>query len=388
MRILYIHQYFRKPTQGGALRSYYLAQALAAAGHHVDLISAHNAPDYRRENIDGITVHYLPVSYDNALGFFGRLRAFLGFIWQSSRLALKMKGIGLCYATSTPLTVGLVALLLKKVKGVPFYFEVRDLWPEAPIQLGYIRNKLLIRMLHGLEHWLYRDAEKIIALSPGMAAGIKPYKAEASVYLLPNMADTDYYTPTSLLRTREQEPFYICYTGALARANRLDFLLDVARLCLERHVFHVKFLIAGRGAEAARLSTKAAAWGLGNTSFLGYLNREQVRGLLARAQATYTSFDTHPVLQTTSPNKFFDSLAAGKLTIVNTGGWLRELVEHHACGFYADPFQPEAFLQNLLPYLADAGLLAHAQQQARRLAEQQFSRSRISQQFVELFPKP
>jgi glycosyltransferase involved in cell wall biosynthesis len=385
MRILYLHQYFRSPEQGGALRSYYLAQALVAAGHEVEMITAHNHPHYRREKVAGITVHYLPVAYDNAFGFLGRAKAFLAFAWQSTRLALSLKGLAFCYATSTPITVGLVALILKKVKGLPFYFEVRDLWPEAPIQLGSIRNSILIRLLYRLEHRIYQAAEKIIALSPGMAAGIEAHKPPGAIHLLPNMADTSFFTLESP-RRQPRDPFYICYTGALGRANKLDFLLDVARLCQDQQLHQVQFLIAGAGAEATSLKEKSEAWGLSNTSFLGYLNRQQVRELLQRAHATYTSFDNYPILQTNSPNKFFDSLAAGKLTIVNTQGWLRDLVEQHRCGFYADPAQPEDFLRQLWPYLNQDGLLSQAQQQARSLAEQQFSRDLITRKFVSLFP--
>jgi glycosyltransferase involved in cell wall biosynthesis len=385
MRILYIHQYFRTPAQGGALRSYYLAKALVEAGHEVEMFTAHNAPDYRRQTVEGISVHYLPVAYDNTFGFLRRVQSFLQFVWQSTRLAFPRKDIALCYATSTPITVGLVALILKKVKGIPFYFEVRDLWPEAPIQLGFIRNKILIRLLHALERCIYRAAEKTIALSPGMAKGIEPHKPSRAIHLLPNMADTAFFSPVSPRRTQPQDPFYIGYTGALARANRLDFLLDIARLCQEKHLDQVRFLIAGTGAEAQRLAGKSEALGLKNMSFLGYRNRQQIRELLQTVQATYTSFDTYPILQTNSPNKFFDSLAAGKLTIVNTRGWLQELVEQHQCGFYADPGHPETFIQKLQPYLFDADLLIHAQQHARQLAEQQFSRELITRQFVGLF---
>jgi glycosyltransferase involved in cell wall biosynthesis len=386
MRILYLHQYFRTPEQGGALRSYYLATALVEAGYEVEMITAHNSPDYRRETVTGITVHYLPVAYDNAFGFFRRVKSFLQFAWQSTRLALSLKGIAICYATSTPITVGLTALILKKVKRIPFYFEVRDLWPEAPIQLGYIRNKMLIRLLHALERQLYRAAEKTIALSPGMAKGIALHQPAGAIHLLPNMADTAFFTPVPSRRWQAQDPFYICYTGAIARANRLDFLLDIARLCRDRHLAQVKFLIAGTGAEARRLAEKSGSLGLRNVSFLGYLNREQIRELLQTAHATYTSFDRHLILQTNSPNKFFDSLAAGKLTIVNTRGWLQELVEQHQCGFYADPCQPEAFIRKLQPYLTNANLLVEAQQHARQLAEQQFSRHLVTRRFLDLFP--
>ena len=75
MRILYLHQYFKTPEEGGALRSFYLSQALAQAGHEVELITAYNGATYKTMNLNGVLVHYLPVSYSNNFGFFRRSRA-------------------------------------------------------------------------------------------------------------------------------------------------------------------------------------------------------------------------------------------------------------------------------------------------------------------------
>jgi glycosyltransferase involved in cell wall biosynthesis len=165
-------------------------------------------------------------------------------------------------------------------------------------------------------------------------------------------------------------------------------LLAVAAACLAQNLWQVNFIIAGAGAEADKLKELARQQNLANITWAGTLNREQVKAQLAAAHATYTSFDTQPVLRTTSPNKFFDSLAAGKLTIVNTQGWLKDLVEQHNCGFYAAPDSPEDFIRQLLPYLQQPQLLQQAQQNARKLAESNFSRERITQQFLQLFPLP
>ncbi|KAA5544036.1 glycosyltransferase family 4 protein [Adhaeribacter rhizoryzae] len=387
MHILYIHQYFRKPEQGGALRSYYLSKALVEAGHTVELITASNGPKYYQENVAGIQVHYLPVAYDNSFGFLKRIGAFLSFTFRSIKLAFSLKNIQLCYATSTPLTVGLVAIALKKFRQIPFYFEVRDLWPEAPIQLGYIRNIWVQHLLYIFEHYIYRQADKVIALSPGILEGIKSYKSSQEIFLLPNMADCEYYTPVTPTRNSFNEPFNICYIGTLGRANRVAFLLEAAYACQLNGLTQVKFMIAGTGAETAALQKLATDLKLENITWVGHLNRDQVRQYLALAHATYTSFDTKPILQTNSPNKFFDSLAAGKLTIVNTTGWLQHLVEEHYCGFYADPTKPQDFVEKLMPYLQNPDLLLEAQQNARRLAVEKFSRGKIAQEYIQLFPK-
>ena len=388
MKILYIHQYFRTPAQGGALRSYYLSQALVAAGYEVELITAYDGPNYYQERVAGVLVHYLPVAYANNFSFAQRIQSFLSFTWRSLYLTFHIKNISFCYATSTPLTVGIIALFLKKFKNIPYYFEVRDLWPEAPIQLGYIQNSLAKKILYALERTIYRQATKIIALSPGIAQGIKPFKPISAIAIIPNMADCAFYSLTISQRTAFEEPFYIGYFGALGYANRLSFLLAAALACQQQQLPQVKFIIAGEGAEMEQLQQEANKLQLHNLTWLGKLNREEIRICLASTHATYTSFHGFPILQTNSPNKFFDSLAAGKLTIVNTRGWLQELVEKHHCGFYTNPEQPNDFVQRLKPYLKDPLRLQQAQQNARTLAETQFSRQLLTKQFLSLFPAP
>src|SRR5690606_6991936 len=121
---------------------------------------------------------------------------FLEFMWRSSTIALKMKNIDLVIATSTPLTVGLPALLLKKIKRIPFIFEVRDLWPEVPIQMKGIKNPLIIKLLKWFEKAIYKNASHVVALSPGMAEGvIKREIDEKKVSIIPNMAKIECFWP-------------------------------------------------------------------------------------------------------------------------------------------------------------------------------------------------
>ena len=150
MKIIYIHQYFKSPKEGGAIRSYYLAKAFTEAGCKVEMITAHNSKYYLKKNIDGISVHYIPVFYDNSFGFYKRIYAFSKFLFLTLRYSGKIKA-DYCYATSTPLSVGIIALWLKFKHKIPYYFEVRDLWPEAPIALGFLKSPWLIKAARFLE---------------------------------------------------------------------------------------------------------------------------------------------------------------------------------------------------------------------------------------------
>ncbi len=388
MRILYLHQYFKTPEEGGAIRSYYLATALVEAGHEVVLITSHNKEVYELHHINGIEVHYLPVFYSNSLSATRRSRAFLQFLWQARDLIGRLAPYDLCYVSSTPLTIGLLALYARRQLKTSYIFEVRDLWPEAPIQLGFIKSRLLKKLLYKLEDYFYRQAQAVVALSPGIACGIKQRTPSARVELIPNMADCRFFKPSPIhaplaRQLGTENCFVISYLGAAGLSNHLQYLLEAARAC-QQHRLAVKFVVAAEGSKLNELKEDARQAGLTNIIFGTYGSKEQVKKWLSISHAVYTSFGPYPVLQTNSPNKFFDGLAAGKLSIVNTRGWLKEVVEEKRCGFYTSPENPLEFVKQLKPFLENSQLLQEYQSNARQLAEENYSREMLSSKVIQL----
>jgi glycosyltransferase involved in cell wall biosynthesis len=385
MKILYLHQYFNTPEKGGSLRSYHLARSMVAAGHQVEMITAWNQPHYQLIQVQGIQVHYLPVYYGNHLGTASRLLAFLSYAMKAYLLGRKLKGIQHCYASSTPLTVGFIALLFKWLHSIPYTFEVRDLWPLAPIQMGYVPWKVLHPLLYALEKMIYRGASAVIALSPAMAEWVHKKVPGQFVLMLPNMCDCQFFQPTAPYQP--PQPFVISYIGTLGKANHLQAFLTLACCFQEKKLSEVQFRIMGKGRQESLLKKMAAAWKLTNLDFMEPGNTQQVKALLDQSQAVYISFAPFEVLETTSPNKFFDGLAAGKLIITNTRGWIKDLVEEHECGFYTPYFQPETAFENLLPYLENPLKLAQSQANARKLAESCFDKDILCQPLLAYLKK-
>ena len=380
MKLIYIHQYFRTPQEGGPIRSYYLAKGLVDNGFRVDLITAHDKPTRETRSVDGIDVHYLPVSYDNAFGFRKRVLSYSRFMYEAAREAEKIKDADLCYATSTPLTIGLTAMRIKKRLKIPFYFEVRDLWPEAPLQMGVIKNPWLKSYAERLENRIYEQAEKIIALSPGIAEDIQRRQEGKDIRMIPNMSDVDFFRPEKknpdiAMKFGIEDEFVVSYFGAIGRANHLEYLLDSASTS-QNDKLPVQFFVVGNGSEKERLQQLTHARGLRNISFLPFMDKSRLRELLNITDAAYISFANKPVMGTNSPNKFFDALASGKLVITNTDGWVRDLSEKHECGIYTDPSRPWEFSENIRPFIDQQDRLRAYQQNARKLGEEQFSRKR------------
>jgi glycosyltransferase involved in cell wall biosynthesis len=391
VKVLLLHQHFNTPAKGGAIRSYYLAKALVDAGIHVTVITAH-ADKYKVENVEGIEVHFLCVPYDNRYGFYKRSVSFINYVWRTVRLARRFRDSDFCYAMSVPLTVGIAAMVIRILYRIPFIFEVGDLWPDAPIQLGYIKNWLFKKILYGLENKIYRSAHAIVALSPAIRSAIEQkLPGKKAIHLIPNMSDTDFFRlqpkNSVLQRTfKVENKFVIAYIGAIGVANGLHHFVDCARASKAAGL-PVQFFLCGDGAMLSSLHQMVWDEALDNFTIVPFQNREGVRELLKVTDATFISYLPAPILETGSPNKYFDGLAAGKLIIVNFGGWIRDEIETNRCGFYVDQSNAGDFVKKITPFLYSEKLVKHYQQASRTLAENNYSRMMLSEKFAGLFTK-
>jgi glycosyltransferase involved in cell wall biosynthesis len=388
VKVLILHQHFKSPRQGGALRSYYLAKALVDRGISTTVITAHNDPSTREELIDGIRVCYIPIPYDNRFGFYKRSRSFVLFAYQAIRVAGIIGPFDLCYAISAPLTTGFAAVALRRRYNLPYIFEVGDLWPDAPIQLGFIKGGFFKRMLYRLERVFYERAEFVMALSPAIEAAIEKKIPGKRTELIPNMADTDFFKPEEKNRDLEQThrvkgKLVVSYIGALGFANGLDHLLECARAA-QKAELPVHFFLCGDGAMKESLQKSLVRLKLHNIEILPFVNRDGVRELLNITDAVFICYKPVSILETGSPNKYFDGLAAGKLVIVNFGGWIREEIEREHCGIFVDPKNPSGFVSSILPFIKDAEMLKAYQRQARALAEREYSRQILGEKFFAL----
>jgi len=196
LRLLYFHQHFATPRGAGGTRSYEFARALIARGHQVTMVcGAHqfgglelpydSGRGWHRGPVDGIDVISLPLAYSNRDSLLRRGCTFLRFALRSVRLALELD-CDLVFATSTPITAVIPGLAAKWLRGKPFVFEVRDLWPELPRALG-LRNPFLLGGMSLLEFLGYRSADACVGLSPGIVEGIRSRSDERlPVAMIPN----------------------------------------------------------------------------------------------------------------------------------------------------------------------------------------------------------
>jgi glycosyltransferase involved in cell wall biosynthesis len=393
MKVLYFFQYFNTPDVPGGTRAYEMAKRLVVGGHEVSIVTS----DFRRRfaskstvtrRIDGIEVHYLPVPYSNSMAFWRRHLAFIAFAVRATAVGLRRRP-DVVFASSTPLTIAIPGLLASWRWSVPFVFEVRDLWPHVPIAMGALRNPLAIALARFLERLAYRSARRVIALSPGMADGVaRTGYPRDRIHVIPNAADIDLFDPhladTSFMRRTFPavgDGPVILYAGAIGRANRVDYLVELAHAIRDLHA-SAKFVVVGEGSESSKVRDLARELGVLDSNFFlfGRIPKNQIPALFAAATIVTSVFDDNPALEDNSANKFFDALAAGRPIAINYGGWQADLLRKSGAGMVLGR-DPRAAAAQLADWLGDVKGLESGGSRARALAEERFARDDLALAF-------
>lgn len=396
MHLLYFHQHFATPQGSSGTRSYEFARALIARGHRVTMVCGANAlsglnlpfdkgKNWHRGFVDGIDVISLSLAYSNQDSLVRRGWVFTKYAFRSIGLALTAD-YDLAFATSTPITAAIPGLAAKWLRGKPFVFEVRDLWPELPRALG-LRNPFILGGMSLLEFAAYRSADACIGLSPGIVAGIR-HRSTSSlpIAMIPNGCDLDTFHPSKRARLAlpgiGPDDFVAGFTGAHGIANGLDALLDVARELRRRGDQRVKLIFLGDGKEKDRLAACAKTEKLANCLFFSPVPKTQLGAITASLDCGLMVLKNLPAFYYgTSPNKFFDYIAAGIPVVNNYPGWLADLITTHEAGIVVPPDQAAAFADALQALAADPARTRRLGANARALAESDFARPALAARF-------
>ena len=340
----------------------------------------------RTSVVDGIKVIEFKLDYSNSDNFIKRAIIFLKFAFRSVLIALTEK-YDVVFATSTPLTASIPGIFARWIRGKKFIFEVRDLWPELPKEMGVIKNPILISLMSHLEWIAYHSAHKCIGLSPGITEGIKKRGVcDNNVIMIPNGCDlslfdmkADPWTSTFI----SKKDFLAIFAGAHGLANGLDALIDVAYELQKRNRFDIKFILVGKGKLKSELKNRAKDLGLRNILFHDPVSKYELAGLFQRANVGLQILKNIPAFYNgTSPNKFFDYISAGLPVMINYPGWLATLIEENNCGISIKPDDPIAFANTLESITGNEQKLSIMGQNARSLAENHFNRETLSEDWA------
>lgn len=332
----------------GGLRSYNLAKGLVALGHDVTVVSSIR-PDLqlpgtkveRFHIIDGVKVKWIPVNYNNSMGFWRRVFAFTKFAVLAGIEGRKLT-VDVIFATSTPLTIIFPALYSKFRRKTRLIFEVRDLWPELPKAIGFLKSKWQYTAALWMEKLAYDSSNAIIALSPGMKSGVICRGIESSlVAVIPNFCDAKLFEfqASDINNTSDihglRQPLVV-YIGTFGVMNDVGYLIKLAAETKKIDP-SVNFVLIGSGSQKNDLIDLAKSFNVYNDNLLilDPIAKRDLSFVYTKASVVCSVFIDLPEMRANSANKFFDSLAAGKPVLINYSGWQSDLLDEFNVGINA-----------------------------------------------------
>ena len=387
MRLIYLEQYFNLPSNIGGGRCFEAASRLAARGHDVHVVTSDrtsgSSGDWSVREVAGFKVHAMSNAYSNDMNFRKRIAAFMRFALASASYSVRLEG-DLVFASSTPLTIAIPAVLAKWRLRAPMVFEVRDLWPEVPIAMGVLKNPILKLAGRWLERVAYQNSERVVALSPGMRDGIVGAGyPESRVHVIPNCSDIEILrVPSDVGRKwRDRHPeintrSMVLYAGTIGRVNGVDWLARLAAsttgsgsdLC---------FVIVGRGSEEGAVRRVAEQYGVLNRNFfiLPGVPRSELAPILSASTVACSVVADLQALWNNSANKVFDGFAAGRPVMINHGGWQQRLLEENGAGLVLPHGDVQRAAELLISFVSDSARLAAANSASAALADSRFNRN-------------
>lgn len=402
MNILLIHQSFVSPRESGGTRHYELARHLIKQGHCVTIVASSvsyltgNMVSEQRgivteEKIDDIRLlrAYTPPVLHRGQKW--RVASFVIFMVTSVIAAWKAGPVDLVMGTSPPLFQAISGWLISVLRRRPMLLEIRDLWPEFAIDMGILRNPVLIAISRRLERFLYRHATHLLVNSPAYRVYLmdKGIPAE-NIDLIANGVDPEMFDPQadgqSFRKKWELEgKFVVTYTGAMGIANDLRVLLKAAHRIRHHPAIHI--LLVGDGIERASLEQQVLDEGLENVTVAGAVPKSSVSEVLAVSDVCVATLQNIPMFKTTYPNKVFDYMAAARPTILAIDGVIRDVIESSEGGTFVPPGNDEKLADAIQYCYENPEDSKRMGQAAREYVVTHFNRHKQAEAFADLVQK-
>jgi len=286
--------------------------------------------------------------------------------YSSFCVSAALRGFGMArpqvvIATSPQLLVGLAGWWIARWQRVPFVFEVRDLWPESLVAVGVGGDQsLLHRTLAGVAGFLYREAQRIVVVTPAFQEHlVQQWNVPASkITVVENGVETDVFSPTNIGAHIRHEldaegKFLVCYLGTLGMAHGLDTLVDAAARLHSSHP-HIVFALVGEGAEKERLRELVASRALRNVRFVGQQPRETVPGYINASDVCLVLLKRTELFRTVVPTKMLEFMSCARPVIVGVEGEARKIVEAAQSGIVIEPENANALADAVVKLAKDS----------------------------------
>lgn len=398
MHILFLTHYFPPEVNAPASRTYENAKRWVRKGHQVTVVTcAPNHPSgvlypgYRNrlwqwDELDGIRVLRVKTYLSANKGFGKRTLNYLSFLISATLLAPLARGVDVVVSTSPQFFCGLAGYGISRLKGVPWVLEIRDLWPESIVAVGAVRNRRLIGALEGIENFMYRRADRVVALTRAfkkhiVSRGIPPERID----VITNGADLEQFGPAARDNSFRAEQglsgkFVLSYIGTHGMAHGLETIFLAAQAL--KNEDRIVFLLVGDGAARDALVAEKERLGLANVIMLPQQSKDRVPEILAASDATLVLLKKTELFKTVIPSKIFESMAMARPIILGVDGEAREIIEEGDCGLCIEPENADALSASILKLACEPQLGRRLGVNGRTFVVRNYNREVLAQQFL------
>jgi len=287
-------------------------------------------------------------------------------------------------ASSGPISVGIPGLAGKYLGRKKLVFEVRDLWPEGAIEMGIISNRYLIKLFYWFEKLCYNSSSLIVALSPGMRENIATRFPDLNVISVTNSANLELFNlpiedselPDDLVGKK-----YAIYNGNIGPVNNSTLLKDAAKIIQEDAREDIVILMIGDGQQKEEMVQASSE--IKNLLVFDLMPKKSLVPLLQQAMVSLVPLANKKVFATSSPNKLFESLAAGVPVIQTTNGWIKEFLETEKVGLTVSPDNPHELANLLISCSNNPEKLDEFKFQTKKVASKYFNKDVLAQQMLD-----
>jgi len=382
MKILFITDNFPPEVNAPATRTYEHAQEWIKQGAEVTVITcAPNFPHgnvyagyknklYQKEMMEGIEVIRVWSYITANSGFAKRVADYVSFAFSAFSVGLFRK-YDIIIATSPQFFTTWTAWGLSKIRRKPWIFELRDLWPESIKTVGAMKQGRIIDMLEKIELGLYRDANRVVAVTDAFKANLINRGIEAEkIEVVTNGSNIELFMPRPkdeklLCELKLEGKFVIGYIGTHGMAHSLDFIVrSIAKV--EDPQIH--FLFIGDGAMKVTIVALAEELKLKNITFLDPVSKDEVPRYLSVVDVSLAPLKKEETFKTVIPSKIFEASAMQKPTLLGVEGQAQEIIEQYDAGLCFEPENERDFLDKLSQLKNDRELYDRKIEGCKRLA--------------------
>jgi colanic acid biosynthesis glycosyl transferase WcaI len=351
-RLLCIYQHAPTPGAPGIYRHRLYLAELVRRGWEVDLVSTpvnymrgtvperYAGKPYVRETIDGVVHHWVWASSSLHTSRLHRVANYVSFATAATMRAVTLRRPDVIWASSPPLPVGTIGELLAARFRRPWVLEVRDLWPESAVAVGWLREGTLpYRALDRLARRYARRADAALVPTPGLAEPLQRHGA-ASVAVVPGPV-LDTARPAEARERMRAElgvtdgTCLFVYVGAVGVANGLQTLIEAVAAVGDDD--GMRFVLIGDGSDRRRVEEELARRRMSNVRMLPPVPKAEVPNVLAASDVCLHLLRPDPHFAGALPSKILEYLGAHRPFITTVPGVPEQLAAESGGGFAPTP---------------------------------------------------